>query len=152
MAKKAEFGLTLANRGVVIGVTTVGQMLQMSEIADASNVYDWVWVGDSILAKPRLEAVALLSAVAASLKTQNGTCLHGEYGAPASHHARDSMGEPGFDFCRTDRLRGLHRFGFRRQNGQRSAHLQHGTQGPRPANGRANRNLQTFVDRRSCNL
>src|SRR5215467_6785988 len=65
MAKKAEFGLTLANRGVVIGVTTVEQMLQMSEIADASNVYDWVWVGDSILAKPRLEAVALLSAVTA---------------------------------------------------------------------------------------
>jgi alkanesulfonate monooxygenase SsuD/methylene tetrahydromethanopterin reductase-like flavin-dependent oxidoreductase (luciferase family) len=68
MANKAEFGLTLANRGVVIGVTTVEQMLQMSEIADASKVYDWVWVGDSILAKPRLEAVALLSAVAARTK------------------------------------------------------------------------------------
>ena len=68
MAKKAEFGLTLANRGVVIGVTTVEQMLQMSEIADSSSVYDWVWVGDSILAKPRLEAVALLSAVAARTK------------------------------------------------------------------------------------
>jgi alkanesulfonate monooxygenase SsuD/methylene tetrahydromethanopterin reductase-like flavin-dependent oxidoreductase (luciferase family) len=68
MASKAQFGLTLANRGVVIGVTTVEQMLEMSEIADASSVYDWVWVGDSILAKPRLEAVALLSAVAARTK------------------------------------------------------------------------------------
>ena len=58
----------MANRGVVIGVTTVEQMLQMSEIADSSSVYDWVWVGDSILAKPRLEAVALLSAVAARTK------------------------------------------------------------------------------------
>ncbi len=66
--KKVEFGLTLANRGVVIGITTVDQMLRMTEIADSSDVYDWVWVGDSILAKPRLEAVALLSAVAARTK------------------------------------------------------------------------------------
>lgn len=66
--KKVEFGLTLANRGVVIGVTTVDQMLHMTEIADRSDVYDWVWVGDSILAKPRLEAVALLSAAAARTK------------------------------------------------------------------------------------
>ncbi len=66
--KKVEFGLTLANRGVVIGVTTVEQMLQMTEIADRSDVYDWVWVGDNILAKPRLEAVALLSAAAARTK------------------------------------------------------------------------------------
>ena len=49
MANNVQFGLTLANRGVVIGVTTVEQMLQMSEIADTSSVYDWVWVGDSIL-------------------------------------------------------------------------------------------------------
>jgi alkanesulfonate monooxygenase SsuD/methylene tetrahydromethanopterin reductase-like flavin-dependent oxidoreductase (luciferase family) len=66
--KRVEFGLTLANRGVVIGLTTVDQMLQMSELADNSSVYDWIWVGDSILAKPRLEAVALLSAVAARTK------------------------------------------------------------------------------------
>jgi alkanesulfonate monooxygenase SsuD/methylene tetrahydromethanopterin reductase-like flavin-dependent oxidoreductase (luciferase family) len=66
--KRVEFGLTLANRGVVIGATTVDQMLHMSELADNSSVYDWIWVGDSILAKPRLEAVALLSAVAARTK------------------------------------------------------------------------------------
>ena len=35
MANNVQFGLTLANRGVVIGVTTVEQMLQMSEIADS---------------------------------------------------------------------------------------------------------------------
>ncbi|MBI4526131.1 MAG: LLM class flavin-dependent oxidoreductase [Deltaproteobacteria bacterium] len=66
--KKVEFGLTLANRGVLFGVTTVEEMLQMTEIAESSGVYDWVWVGDSILAKPRLEAVALLSALAARTK------------------------------------------------------------------------------------
>src|SRR3990167_6131056 len=69
MAKgKVEFGLTLANRGVLIGITTVEQMLEMTGIAEASKVYDWVWVGDSILAKPRLEAITLLSAVAARTK------------------------------------------------------------------------------------
>ena len=63
--KKVEFGLTLANRGVMIGVTTVDEMLEMSKIADDSKLYDWIWVGDSILAKPRLEAITILSAVAA---------------------------------------------------------------------------------------
>jgi alkanesulfonate monooxygenase SsuD/methylene tetrahydromethanopterin reductase-like flavin-dependent oxidoreductase (luciferase family) len=66
--KKVEFGLTLANRGVVIGVTTVQQMFEMTDIADQSKIFDWVWVGDSILAKPRLEAVALLSALAGRTK------------------------------------------------------------------------------------
>ena len=66
--KKVEFGLTLANRGVMIGVTTVDQMLEMSKIAEDSKLYDWIWVGDNILAKPRLEAITILSAVAARTK------------------------------------------------------------------------------------
>jgi alkanesulfonate monooxygenase SsuD/methylene tetrahydromethanopterin reductase-like flavin-dependent oxidoreductase (luciferase family) len=40
-------------------------MLQLAEEADRSGCFDAVWVGDSILAKPRLEAVALLTAIAA---------------------------------------------------------------------------------------
>ena len=34
-----RFGLTLANRGVLFGVTTPEQMLQMAQIADASEVF-----------------------------------------------------------------------------------------------------------------
>ena len=65
---KTNFGLTLPNRGVVIGATTVKEMLQMAEWADANEAWDSVWVGDSIFAKPRLDAIALLGALAARTK------------------------------------------------------------------------------------
>jgi alkanesulfonate monooxygenase SsuD/methylene tetrahydromethanopterin reductase-like flavin-dependent oxidoreductase (luciferase family) len=65
MAKKVSFGLTLPNRGVVLGITTVKEMLELSVEAEKSGVFDSVWAGDSIAAKPRLEAITLLSAVAA---------------------------------------------------------------------------------------
>lgn len=65
MAKKVSFGLTLPNRGVVLGLTTVKEMLELSAEAEQSGVFDFIWAGDSIAAKPRLEAITLLSAVAA---------------------------------------------------------------------------------------
>jgi alkanesulfonate monooxygenase SsuD/methylene tetrahydromethanopterin reductase-like flavin-dependent oxidoreductase (luciferase family) len=64
MSQKAKFGLTLPNRGVIIGATTVPEMLEMAEWADGAG-WDSVWVGDSIFAKPRLDAIALLGALAA---------------------------------------------------------------------------------------
>jgi alkanesulfonate monooxygenase SsuD/methylene tetrahydromethanopterin reductase-like flavin-dependent oxidoreductase (luciferase family) len=60
-----KIGLTLPNRGVLFGVTTPEQMLQMSEIADQSGQFASVWVGDSLLGKPRMESVALLAGIAA---------------------------------------------------------------------------------------
>ncbi|MGB6563389.1 MAG: LLM class flavin-dependent oxidoreductase, partial [Candidatus Binataceae bacterium] len=64
-SQKPKFGLTLPNRGVVIGATTVPEMLEMAEWADGSAAWDSVWVGDSIFAKPRLDSIALLGALAA---------------------------------------------------------------------------------------
>ena len=64
---KVRFGLTLPNRGVVIGATTVPEMLEMGEWADDAG-WDSVWVGDSILAKPRLDALVLLGALSARTK------------------------------------------------------------------------------------
>jgi alkanesulfonate monooxygenase SsuD/methylene tetrahydromethanopterin reductase-like flavin-dependent oxidoreductase (luciferase family) len=61
---KVKFGLTLPNRGVVIGVTTVAEMLQLAGDAESAG-WDSVWVGDSIFAKPRLDAMVLLGAIAA---------------------------------------------------------------------------------------
>jgi alkanesulfonate monooxygenase SsuD/methylene tetrahydromethanopterin reductase-like flavin-dependent oxidoreductase (luciferase family) len=58
-------GLSLPNRGVLFGATTVDEMLRMSEVADRSGAFDSVWVGDSLFAKPRLEAVTTLAAIAA---------------------------------------------------------------------------------------
>ncbi|HWO41681.1 MAG TPA: LLM class flavin-dependent oxidoreductase [Candidatus Eisenbacteria bacterium] len=61
----ASFGLTLANRGVIIGAVTVPELFDMARRGEASGVFDAVWVGDSLLAKPRLESITLLSALAA---------------------------------------------------------------------------------------
>ncbi len=61
--QKARFGLTLPNRGVIIGATTVDQMIGLAAGADDAG-WDSVWVGDSIFAKPRLDALVLLGALA----------------------------------------------------------------------------------------
>jgi alkanesulfonate monooxygenase SsuD/methylene tetrahydromethanopterin reductase-like flavin-dependent oxidoreductase (luciferase family) len=65
MANRVSFGLTLPNRGVLFGATTPAELLELAEMAERSGAFDSVWVGDSITAKPRLEAVTLLTAVAA---------------------------------------------------------------------------------------
>jgi alkanesulfonate monooxygenase SsuD/methylene tetrahydromethanopterin reductase-like flavin-dependent oxidoreductase (luciferase family) len=65
--QRARFGLTLPNRGVIIGATTVAEMLEMAEWADSAG-WDSGWVGDSIFAKPRLDAMVLLGALAARTK------------------------------------------------------------------------------------
>jgi alkanesulfonate monooxygenase SsuD/methylene tetrahydromethanopterin reductase-like flavin-dependent oxidoreductase (luciferase family) len=62
------FGLTLPNRGVLFGVETMADLLDMAEVADGSGHFRSLWVGDSILAKRRPESVALLCALAARTK------------------------------------------------------------------------------------
>jgi len=59
-----SFGLILANRAVVLGAIQARDLLDLSATAEESGAFDAVWVGDSLLAKPRLEAVTLLSALA----------------------------------------------------------------------------------------
>jgi alkanesulfonate monooxygenase SsuD/methylene tetrahydromethanopterin reductase-like flavin-dependent oxidoreductase (luciferase family) len=61
---RASFGLILANRAVVLGAIQARDLIELSQQAEASGVFDALWVGESLLAKPRLEAVALLSALA----------------------------------------------------------------------------------------
>ncbi|MGH7277978.1 MAG: LLM class flavin-dependent oxidoreductase, partial [Candidatus Rokuibacteriota bacterium] len=60
-----SFGLILANRAVVLGAVKAGDLVEQTIAAEASGAFDAVWVGDSLLAKPRLESVTLLSALAA---------------------------------------------------------------------------------------
>ncbi|HXH83348.1 MAG TPA: LLM class flavin-dependent oxidoreductase [Candidatus Tectomicrobia bacterium] len=60
-----SFGLILANRAVVLGAIKARDLLDLAASAEAAGVFDAIWVGDSLLAKPRLEAVTLLSALAA---------------------------------------------------------------------------------------
>jgi alkanesulfonate monooxygenase SsuD/methylene tetrahydromethanopterin reductase-like flavin-dependent oxidoreductase (luciferase family) len=60
----SPFGLTLTNRAVVLGAMRARDLLDITVAAEASGAFAAVWVGDSLLAKPRLEAVTLLSALA----------------------------------------------------------------------------------------
>lgn len=60
-----SFGLILANRAVVLGAIKVSDLVDLTVQAERSGAFDAVWVGDSLLAKPRLESVTLLSALAA---------------------------------------------------------------------------------------
>jgi alkanesulfonate monooxygenase SsuD/methylene tetrahydromethanopterin reductase-like flavin-dependent oxidoreductase (luciferase family) len=59
-----SFGLILANRAVVLGAIKARDLIDIAVQGERSGVFDAVWVGDSLLAKPRLESVTLLSALA----------------------------------------------------------------------------------------
>ena len=63
--RPVSFGLILPNRGVLFGATSPAELLELSEVAERSGCFDSIWVGDSIMAKPRLESITLLTAVAA---------------------------------------------------------------------------------------
>jgi alkanesulfonate monooxygenase SsuD/methylene tetrahydromethanopterin reductase-like flavin-dependent oxidoreductase (luciferase family) len=59
-----SFGLILANRAVVLGAIKARDLFDISVAAENAGVFDTLWVGDSLLAKPRLESVTLLSTLA----------------------------------------------------------------------------------------
>jgi alkanesulfonate monooxygenase SsuD/methylene tetrahydromethanopterin reductase-like flavin-dependent oxidoreductase (luciferase family) len=65
MANKPRLALLLPNQSVSFGATTPSELLDMAELAEASGGFDAVFVGDNLFARPRLESIVLLSAVAA---------------------------------------------------------------------------------------
>jgi alkanesulfonate monooxygenase SsuD/methylene tetrahydromethanopterin reductase-like flavin-dependent oxidoreductase (luciferase family) len=65
MGGQLRFGIGFPNRGILFGSTTVAEMYEMARIADRSEVFDSFWVGDSLLSKPRVEAVTTIAALAA---------------------------------------------------------------------------------------
>ena len=62
--KTTSFGLTLSNRAVITRGTQPKHLIDMAVRAEASEKLHAVWVGDSILSKPRLECIPLLGAIA----------------------------------------------------------------------------------------
>ena len=65
---KCKFGLTLTNRGVLTGASSVEDMIWLAKRVDEDEVWDSLWVGDSLLAIPRLDSVALLGGLALQTK------------------------------------------------------------------------------------
>jgi alkanesulfonate monooxygenase SsuD/methylene tetrahydromethanopterin reductase-like flavin-dependent oxidoreductase (luciferase family) len=69
-----KWGISLPNRGALFGLADVDRLLETAVAAEASGVFESVWFGDSLIHKPRLEAITMLSAVAArTTKVRLGT-------------------------------------------------------------------------------
>lgn len=58
--RKISFGFTLPQRGIFFGIGTWPEMVQMAREVDECALFDSLWVGDSLLAKPRPESLTLL--------------------------------------------------------------------------------------------
>lgn len=65
MTMSRRLGLTLPQRGVFFDAITVPELVETGHFADESGVFDSVWIGDSLLAKPRPESIALFGSLAA---------------------------------------------------------------------------------------
>ena len=66
MADRVSFGFTIPQRGVFFGIASWPQMIATAREADLNPLFDSVWVGDSVMAKPRPESIALLGALSAA--------------------------------------------------------------------------------------
>jgi alkanesulfonate monooxygenase SsuD/methylene tetrahydromethanopterin reductase-like flavin-dependent oxidoreductase (luciferase family) len=59
-----KWGVSLPNRGALFGLTEIDELIETAKLAEQSGVFDSVWFGDSLIHKPRLEAITMLAAVA----------------------------------------------------------------------------------------
>jgi alkanesulfonate monooxygenase SsuD/methylene tetrahydromethanopterin reductase-like flavin-dependent oxidoreductase (luciferase family) len=59
-----RLGLSLPNRGVLFGLTDIDTILNAAVLAEESGVFESVWFGDSLIHKPRLDSIVMLSAAA----------------------------------------------------------------------------------------
>src|ERR1700710_2246050 len=59
-----KFGITLSNRGVLVGLCTTQDLLKLADAVEAAPLMDSVWCGDALFVNRRLDALTLLSAVA----------------------------------------------------------------------------------------
>ena len=59
-----NFGITLSNRAVPLGLCSARDLLALADAVEACPVLDSVWCGDALFVNPRLDALTLLAAVA----------------------------------------------------------------------------------------
>jgi len=60
-----RWGISLPNRGVLFGLTNLDTIKDAALLAEKSGVFESVWFGDSLIHKPRIESIVMLSAAAA---------------------------------------------------------------------------------------
>jgi alkanesulfonate monooxygenase SsuD/methylene tetrahydromethanopterin reductase-like flavin-dependent oxidoreductase (luciferase family) len=58
-----RLGLTLPQRGAFFGAFTIPELVETGHAVDETGLFDSLWIGDSLLANPRPEAIALLGAL-----------------------------------------------------------------------------------------
>jgi hypothetical protein len=56
-----RFGITLSNRGILLGLTTVPKLLALADTVEACPPMDCVWAGDALFVNLRLDAFTLLA-------------------------------------------------------------------------------------------
>jgi alkanesulfonate monooxygenase SsuD/methylene tetrahydromethanopterin reductase-like flavin-dependent oxidoreductase (luciferase family) len=59
-----NFGITLSNRAVPLGLCSARDLIALADAVEASPVLDSVWCGDALFVNPQLDALTLLAAVA----------------------------------------------------------------------------------------
>jgi alkanesulfonate monooxygenase SsuD/methylene tetrahydromethanopterin reductase-like flavin-dependent oxidoreductase (luciferase family) len=59
-----KFGITLSNRGVLVGLCGPRDLLALADAVEASSAFDSIWCGDALFVNRRLDALTLLAAVA----------------------------------------------------------------------------------------
>ncbi|HEY2662858.1 MAG TPA: LLM class flavin-dependent oxidoreductase, partial [Candidatus Binataceae bacterium] len=64
--QRLSLGFTIPQRGIFFGIGSWSEMLALACAADQNPLFDSVWVGDSVMAKPRPESIALLGALASA--------------------------------------------------------------------------------------
>jgi alkanesulfonate monooxygenase SsuD/methylene tetrahydromethanopterin reductase-like flavin-dependent oxidoreductase (luciferase family) len=60
-----KIGLTLPQRGTFFDVLSLSELVETGHWADETGLFDSLWIGDSLLAKPRPESIALFGSLAA---------------------------------------------------------------------------------------
>jgi alkanesulfonate monooxygenase SsuD/methylene tetrahydromethanopterin reductase-like flavin-dependent oxidoreductase (luciferase family) len=58
------FGFTVPQRAILFGATTWPEIMGLARKVDSIPLFDSLWVGDSLMAKPRPESLTLLGALA----------------------------------------------------------------------------------------
>jgi alkanesulfonate monooxygenase SsuD/methylene tetrahydromethanopterin reductase-like flavin-dependent oxidoreductase (luciferase family) len=68
MTARLSFGYTLPQRGVFFGITTPDRMIERAREVDSLDLFDSLWVGDSLFAKPRPDSLTLLGGLATATR------------------------------------------------------------------------------------